>query len=201
MERIGVLVSGRGFNLQALIDAEVRKEFKGEIAVVISNKSNAMALQRARNAGIQTEVITKVQFPDREEFDRQVMKVLEKYEVTLVVLAGYMRMLTKSFIDRYKSKIINIHPSLLPCFKGVRAQWQAVESGVKVSGCTTHFVTYEMDSGPIIMQKAVPVFSEDTGESLSERILPEEHRILVKTIQIYCENKLKIIDERVFAEE
>ncbi|TFG34458.1 phosphoribosylglycinamide formyltransferase [Candidatus Thorarchaeota archaeon] len=201
MERIGVLVSGRGSNLQALIDAEVRKEFKGEIAVVISNKSSALAITRAKRAGISTEVITKIDFPEREEFDRQIIKVLEKYKVSLVVLAGYMRMFTRHFIDTFESRIINVHPSLLPSFKGVRAQWQAVECGVRVSGCTTHFVTHEMDVGPIILQRAVPVFPDDTGESLSERILPEEHRILVKSIQLYCENKLRIEGERVIIEE
>lgn len=201
MERIGVLVSGRGSNLQALIDAGVRREFEGKIVVVISNKSKALALARAKKAGIPTEIITKVAHPNREEFDRQIINTLEEYRVSLVVLAGYMRMFTQLFINTYKSRIINVHPSLLPSFKGVRAQWQAVDFGVRISGCTTHFVTHEMDAGPIILQRALPVFQNDTGESLSKRILPEEHRILVKTIQLYCEKKLRIDYGRVIIEE
>lgn len=201
MERIGVLVSGRGSNLQALIDAEVRKELGGKIVVVISNKSKALALDRARKAGIPTKIITKSKYPDREEYDKQMINVLEKYRVDLVILAGFMRMFSRLFIERFTSRIINVHPSLLPSFKGVRAQWQAIEHGVKVSGCTTHFVTYEMDSGPIIMQKAVPVFAEDSGDTLAERILPEEHRILVKSVQLYCEKKLMIEGSRVTVKE
>ncbi len=201
MEQIGVLVSGRGSNLQALIDAELRKQLRAKISVVISNKSNALALQRARKARIPIEIITRIKYPDRDEFDRQIIKTLEKYNVSLVVLAGYTRMLTHRFIDRYGSRIINVHPSLLPSFKGLKAQWQAVESGARVSGCTTHFVTFEMDDGPIIMQKAVPVFQDDTGDALSERILTEEHRILVKSVELYCEHKLTIDGKKVIIKE
>ena len=201
MRRIGVLVSGRGSNLQALLDAESRGELSGQIVVVISNKSQAFALERARKIGIQTVLIIKSEFPNRESFDEQVAEVLRCYKVDLVVLAGYMRILTKQFIDEFQNRIINVHPSLLPAFKGVKAQWQAVGFGVRVSGCTTHFVTFEMDAGPIIMQKAVPVFPDDTGEILSERILPEEHRILVKSVRLFCENKLRIEGRQVIIEE
>ena len=200
MRRIGVLVSGRGSNLQALIDAESRGELSGAIVVVISNKSKALALERARKAGIPTILITKKEFPDRNMFDEQVAEVLRCYKVDLVVLAGYMRMFTKNFINEFENRMINVHPSLLPAFKGVKAQWQAIDQGVKISGCTTHFVTYEMDAGPIILQKAVPVFQDDTGESLSERILPEEHRILVKTVRLFCEDKLTIDGNKVTIE-
>lgn len=201
MEQIGVLVSGRGSNLQALIDAELRKQLHATISVVISNKSRALSVQRAKKAEIPTEIVTKLSFPDKEEFDRQIIRILEKHNVSLVVLAGYTRMLTRHFVNKYRLRIINIHPSLLPTFKGLKAQWQAVECGVRVSGCTTHFVTFEMDNGPIILQKAVPVFQDDTGESLSERILPEEHRILVKSVNLYCEHKLSIDGKRVIIEE
>jgi len=201
MRRIGVLVSGRGTNLQALLDAESRGELGGQIVVVISNKSKALALERARKVGIATIVITKVEFPDRNEYDEQVAEVLRCYKVDLVVLAGFMRMFTKQFINEFQYRIINVHPSLLPAFKGVKAQWQAIESGVKVSGCSTHFVTHEMDSGPIILQKAVPIFPDDIGETLAERILPEEHRILVKSVRLFCEDKLSIKGHRVIIQE
>ncbi len=201
MRRIGVLVSGRGTNLQALLDAESCGELGGQIVVVISNKSKALALERARKKGITTIVVTKLEFPDGNEFDEQIAEILRCYEVDLVVLAGYMRMFTDQFINEFQHKIINVHPSLLPAFKGVRAQWQAIDYGVKISGCSTHFVTSEMDSGPIIMQKAVPVFPEDTGDILAERILPEEHRILVKSVRLFCDDKLVIDNHRVIVRE
>ena len=201
MRRIGVLVSGRGSNFQALLDAESHGELSGQIVVVISNKSRALALERARKVNIPTVLITRSEFPDGHEFDEQVAETLRCYKVDLVVLAGYMRMFTKRFIEEFQSRIINVHPSLLPAFKGVKAQWQAVEYGAKVSGCTTHFVTFEMDDGPIIIQKAVPVFPDDTGEALSERILPEEHIILVKSVRLYCENKLRINGRQVTIRE
>ena len=201
MRRIGVLVSGRGSNLQALLDAESRGELSGQIVVVISNKSQAFALERARKVGVQTILVTKTEFPDRQKFDEQVAEVLRCYNVDLVVLAGYMRMFTEQFINEFKGRIINVHPSLLPSFKGVKAQWLAIEFGVKVSGCSTHFVTFEMDAGPIIMQKAVPIFPEDTGETLAERILPEEHRILVESVRLFCEDKLEIEGNQVIIRE
>ncbi|MBN2228530.1 MAG: phosphoribosylglycinamide formyltransferase [Candidatus Thorarchaeota archaeon] len=197
MKRIGVLISGRGTNLQALIDAGCRGDLGGKIVVVISNKNNALGVERARRAGIQVEIITKRMFPDRIEFDKALIKILNEQRVDLVVLAGYMRMFTEQFITEFSSRIINVHPSLLPSFKGVKAQWQAVEYGTRVSGCTTHFVTLEMDSGPIILQRAIPVFFDDDGETLSNRILPEEHRILVKSVRLFCEDKLRIEGERV----
>lgn len=201
MRRIGVLVSGRGSNLQALLDAESQGQLSGQIVVVISNKSRAFALERARKVNVPTIVISKLEFPTHQEFDEQVAEVLRCYKVDLVVLAGYMRMFTKQFIDEFQGRIINVHPSLLPAFKGVRAQWQAIDHGTKVSGCSTHFVTFEMDAGPIILQKAVPILPGDTGETLAERILPEEHRILVKSIRLYCEDKLSINENHVVIKE
>ena len=201
MKRIGVLISGRGTNLQALIDAQVRGELGAEIVVVMSNKTKAYGLQRAQNAGIPTEVVTKKLHSNREEFDRQVMEVLKKFNVDLIVLAGYMRILGEEFIKAFENRIINVHPSLLPAFKGVKAQWQAVEHGAKVAGCSTHFVTNEMDDGPIILQRAVPVFDDDTGETLAERILPHEHTILVKSVRLFCEDRLEIVDRTVKIKE
>jgi phosphoribosylglycinamide formyltransferase-1 len=201
MTRIGVLISGRGTNLQALIDAQGRQELRGEIAVVVSNKSRAPGIERAKKAGIPVEIITKKMFPNRRDFDTHLIKILKHAQVDLIVLAGYMRLLTQQFIDEFRSRIINVHPSLLPAFKGVRSQWQAIEHGVKVSGCSTHFVTYEMDSGPIILQRAVPVLNNDTGLSLADRILPEEHRLLVRSVNLFCEGKLSIEGDRVIIKE
>ncbi len=201
MKRIGVLISGRGTNLQALIDAEKRGEISGKIVVVISNKSDALGLERARQAGIKTEVVTKKDYPEREDHDRRVAQILEENGVDLVVLAGYMRILTHVLVDKYKNRIINIHPSLLPAFKGVEAQRQAIEYGVKISGCTTHFVDLDMDAGPIILQTAVPVLDNDTPESLAERILPEEHKILVKSVKLFCEDRLRVNGRHVTIQE
>ncbi len=201
MKRIAVLISGRGTNLQALIDAQQRNELGGKIAIVISNKSQALGLERAQKANIPTKVITKKHHPERKEFDREILQILNDYNVDLVVLAGYMRILSVEFVEKYKNKIINVHPSLLPAFKGVNAQWQAVDHGVKIAGCSTHFVTHEMDDGPIILQKSVPVFDGDTGDQLAERILPHEHAILVKSIQFFCDDRLLVEGRRVVVKE
>lgn len=201
MKRIGVLISGRGTNLQALIDAQQSDDLGGKIVVVISNKSKALGLERARKAGIDTHIITKKEYPIREEHDARVVEILREYEVDLVVLAGYMRILSKVFVDAFKNRIINVHPSLLPAFKGVNAQWQAVEYGVRFSGCTTHFVDLDMDAGPIILQDVVEVLPDDTGESLAERILPHEHKILVRSVRLFCKGHLEVIDRRVIIRE
>jgi len=201
MIRIGVLISGRGTNLQALIDAQDSKELKGSIVVVISNKTKALGIQRARKAGIAVEIITKKKYSDRTKFDRQLIRILKEYQVDLIVLAGFMRILSKQFINEFHSRVINVHPSLLPAFKGVKSQWQAVEHGVRVSGCSTHFVTDDMDAGPIIMQKAVPVLPDDSGQSLADRILPEEHKLLVRSVNLFCEGKLSIEGRRVIVKE
>ncbi|MFO7836255.1 MAG: phosphoribosylglycinamide formyltransferase [Candidatus Thorarchaeota archaeon] len=192
MTRIGVLISGRGTNLQALIDAQKRGDFDGQIAIVISNKSKAEGLKRADRAGIKTRIITKKDYPVREEHDRAVIQVLKEHDVNLVVLAGYMRILSPFFCQEYKHRMINVHPSLLPAFKGVKAQWQAVEYGVKVSGCTTHFVEPDVDAGAIILQTPVKVRQNDTGETLAARILPEEHRILVESVKLFCADQLTV---------
>jgi len=201
MSRVGVLISGRGSNLQALIDAEAREEIGGEIVVVISNKSEAIGLQRAEKAGIQTHVVTKREYSVREEHDLRVVEILKKNSVDLVVLAGYMRVLTNVFVTEFENRIINVHPSLLPAFKGVKAQWQAVKHGARNTGCTTHFVNLEMDDGPIILQKVVPIKPYDTGDTLADRILPEEHRILVESVRLFCEGKLQVEGRKVLIRE
>ncbi len=200
MKRIAVLISGRGTNLQALIDAQSRGELAGEIAVVVSNKSMAQGLERARTSRIETEIVTKVDFSEREAHDRRVVEILQSKGVDLVVLAGYMRLLSDVFVSSFENRIINVHPSLLPAFKGLKAQWQAVEYGVRVSGCTTHFVDLKMDGGPIILQKEVLVNQNDTGETLANRILPFEHEILVKSVNLFCEDRLRISGRRVIIE-
>ncbi|MFW9919500.1 MAG: phosphoribosylglycinamide formyltransferase [Candidatus Thorarchaeota archaeon] len=201
MSRVGVLISGRGTNLQALIDAQEQGMLGGQIVVVISNKSKAQGLERARKAGIKTVTVTRKEYPQREDFDRQLLSILRQNNVDLVVLAGFMRILTNIFISEFANRIINVHPSLLPSFRGVEAQWQAVDFGVRVSGCTTHFVSLEMDAGPIILQRAVPVHPNDDGESLSMRILKEEHEILVESVRLFCDGKLKIEGQRVIIVE
>jgi phosphoribosylglycinamide formyltransferase-1 len=151
-------------------------------------------------AGIKTEIVTKIDFPEREDHDRRVVEILESERIDVVVLAGYMRLLSEVFVSSFENRIINVHPSLLPAFKGLKAQWQAVEYGVRVSGCTTHFVNLKMDAGPIILQKEVLVYQNDTGDTLADRILPFEHEILVKSVNLFCEDRLRVSGRRVLIE-
>lgn len=174
--RLAVLVSGRGSNLQALIDAVQARRLNAEIVVVISNRENAPGLERAKRAGIESLYISHRGWPERDDYDRALARELNARDVSLVCLAGFMRRVGKPLIDAYPHAILNIHPSLLPAFPGLVAQDQAVAYGVKVSGVTVHFVTAELDGGPIILQRAVPVLDTDTGEALAARILEEEHR-------------------------
>jgi phosphoribosylglycinamide formyltransferase-1 len=175
--RLGVLISGRGSNLQALIHAIDRGELDAQIAVVVSNRATAGGLELARAAGIETIVLDHKQFATRDEYDGRVGGELTVRGVSLVCLAGFMRLVSTTLLDAFPDAVLNIHPSLLPSFPGVNAQQQALEHGVKVTGATVHFVTSELDAGPIVLQAAVPVHDGDTIESLSERILAEEHRI------------------------
>lgn len=174
--KLGVLVSGRGSNLQALIDASVAGKLgSASIAVVLSNVEDAFALERARRANIQTCVVDHRGWPSRDDFDRAVVRELERHEVDLVCLAGFMRKLGRPLLDAYPSAILNIHPSLLPSFPGLHPQRQALAHGVKVSGVTVHLVTDDLDAGPIVVQRTVPVLDGDTEETLAARILHEEH--------------------------
>lgn len=195
---IGVLVSGRGTNLQAIIEAIEEGKIEGKIKIVISDNLDAYALKRAEQHNIETQYINHKEFKNREDYDKKIVETLENKEVGLVVLAGYMRILSSYFIKAYKNKIINIHPALLPSFPGLRAQKQAVEYGVKISGCTVHFVDEGMDSGPIILQSAVEVSEDDTEESLAERILKEEHQIYSQAIQLFSQGRLIIKGRKVF---
>jgi len=198
MINIGVLVSGRGTNLQAIIEAIEEGKIAGEIKVVISDNPDAYALKRAQQYHIDTRFIHFKEFKNREDYDKEIIKTLKEKKIDLVVLAGYMRILSPYFIRTYKNKIINIHPALLPSFPGLHAQRQTLEYGAKVSGCTVHFVDEGVDSGPIILQKAVEVSDDDTEESLAEKILKEEHQIFPQAIQLFSESRLMIKGRRVF---
>ncbi|MHC2994989.1 MAG: phosphoribosylglycinamide formyltransferase [Candidatus Atribacteria bacterium] len=201
MINIGVLASGRGTNLQAIIEAIEEGRIEGKIRIVISDNPNAYALKRAEQNNIETRYINFTKFKNREDYDRKVIECLKEKEIELVVLAGYMRILSPYFIRTYKNKIMNIHPALLPSFPGLHAQKQAIEHGVKVSGCTVHFVDEGADSGPIILQKAVEVKDNDTEESLAERILKEEHQIYPRAIQLFAQGRLVVKGRKVFIEE
>ncbi len=177
MLKLAVLISGRGSNLKAIIDSIENGTLNAEIKIVISNKTDARGLEHAIEAGIKTAVIEHKKFPTRESFEMEMDKLIAAKDVDLICLAGFMRIISPWFIGKWRGRIINIHPSLLPAFKGVNAQKQALEAGVKEAGCTVHFVTEEMDSGEIILQAKVPVLEGDTEETLSARILEQEHKI------------------------
>ncbi len=190
--KIAVLVSGRGSNLQAIIDSIEKGYIKNAaINVVISNKENAYALERAKNHGISAIFLDPGDY-DRDGYDRAILDVLNQYNTDLLLLAGYFRILGNEIIKVYRNRIMNIHPSLLPAFKGLHAQKQAFEYGVKVAGCTVHFVDEGLDSGPIILQRCVPVLPEDTEETLTARILEQEHIIYPEAVRLFSEGKLKI---------
>jgi len=199
--RVGVLASGRGSNLQAIIDAIEAGTLTARIAVVVSNKQDAHALERARRHGMPGVFLDpapyKARADGREAYDRAVLEVLQKHDVELVALAGYMKIVTRVLIAAYPNRIMNIHPSLLPSFPGLKAQQQALDWGVKVSGCTVHFVTEVVDTGPIIRQAAVPVKENDTAETLEARILAEEHRIYPEAIQLFADGRLSVEGRRV----
>lgn len=199
--KIGVLVSGRGTNLQAIIDAIENGEVDARIAVVLSNEQEASALERAQKNGIESLWIDPEQFNGKTEYDRALSRELEQRGVDLVCLAGYMRILGPEFIQTFAGKTINIHPSLLPAFPGLNVQQKAIDYGVKFSGCTVHFVNEEVDGGPIILQAVVPVHDSDDADSLAERILIQEHLIYPRAIQMIIENRLHIDHRRVSSKE
>jgi phosphoribosylglycinamide formyltransferase-1 len=194
--RLGVLISGRGSNLQALIDAIREGRLHATTAIVISNRPDAAGLDRARQAGIEAICIGHRGFTSRDEHDRAVARELQARDVGLVCLAGYMRVVGPALLDAFPNAVLNIHPSLLPAFPGVDAQRQAIEDGVKVSGVTVHLVTAELDGGPIVLQRTVPVLDGDTAESLSERILVEEHRAYPEAVQLVLEGGWRVDGRR-----
>jgi phosphoribosylglycinamide formyltransferase-1 len=196
--RLGVLVSGRGTNLQAILDAITRGELDAEVALVICNHKEACAIERAERAGVPAGVLIQKEYGSRQEHQRAIADSLDKAKVDLVVCAGWDRIFTHDFVERFLGQIINIHPSLLPSFAGgLHAVKSALEYGVKVTGCTVHFVTHDLDSGPVILQAAVPVLPDDTEETLGERIHVEEHRLLVEAIRLYSSQQLQIEERTV----
>ncbi len=194
--RLGVLISGRGSNLQAIIDAIAGGGLDATIAVVISNRPGARGLERARAAGIEAMVLEHGAFASREAYDRALVEELRRHDVGLVCLAGFMRLLSPVFIDAFPGAILNVHPSLLPSFPGAHAQRQALEHGVKLAGCTVHLVTAELDAGPIVLQAAVPVREDDTEDTLAARILVEEHRLYTEAIALVLEGGWRIEGRR-----
>lgn len=197
MINLGVLVSGSGTNLQAIIDAALAKKLDARINVVISNNPDAYAVQRAKKHNIPVEVILNNTASAREDYDSIIIETLKRYSVDLVVLAGFMRILSSKFIKTFPMRIMNIHPALLPAFPGLNVQKKAIDYGVKFSGATVHFVDDGVDTGPIIIQAVVPVYDDDTEETLAERILKEEHRIYPYAIQLYSKGRLEVRGRRV----
>jgi phosphoribosylglycinamide formyltransferase-1 len=198
-KRIGVLISGRGSNLQALIDAQQRGELGGQIGVVVSNVETAPGLERARRAGIPTVVRSHRGVP-REEYDASLVGVLREHGVELVCLAGFMRLLSPVLLRAFPGRVLNIHPALLPAFPGLHAQQQAFDYGVKLSGATVHLVDEGLDSGPIVLQEAVSVLSTDTADSLADRILEAEHRIYPRAVRLMLEGRCRLEGRRVIVE-
>ncbi|MCF8009343.1 MAG: phosphoribosylglycinamide formyltransferase [Halanaerobiales bacterium] len=201
MFKVAVLISGKGSNLQSIIDRLHIKNNNIEIKCVISNNKDVLGLKRAKDSDICTYTVNDCNYKKSKEYEKEIINIIDGQSIDLIVLAGYMRLLSPYFIDYYYPKIINIHPSLLPSFPGLNAQQQALDYGVKVSGCTVHFVDKGVDSGPIIKQKAVVVDSNDTVNSLSKRILKDEHKILPEVIKLLSLNKVKLKNRTVIIEE
>ena len=190
--KIAVLISGRGSNLKALIDACADDDYPGEIALVISNRPKAPGLDFARKAGASVAVVDHKDFETREEFDAAISERLRAANVDYVCLAGFMRMLSAGFVDEWRGRLINIHPSLLPAFRGLNVQERMLDAGVKIAGCTVHFVSQEMDAGPIIGQAATPVLPGDTVETLSARILEQEHKLYPACLRLIIDGQARI---------
>ena len=189
---VGVLVSGSGTNLQAILDAVRERTLDARVAVVVSNVADARALDRARSAGVETVIVDHKAFADRSAFDAAVVQVLRDRGVELVVLAGFMRLLTPVLLDAFPMRIVNVHPALLPAFPGIQGQRQALEYGVRLAGCTVHFVDRGTDTGPIIAQAAVPVLDDDDEATLTARILEKEHELLPRVLQWIAEGRVTL---------
>ena len=193
MTTLGILVSGSGTNLQAILDAVASGKLRTKIGVVLSNVATAKALDRAKAAGVETAVVDHKAYPSREAFDASVVEVLRAKGVDCVVLAGFMRLVTPVLLDAFKNRVVNIHPALLPAFPGVHGQKQALDYGVRVSGCTVHFVDAGMDTGPIIAQATVPVLDDDTEDTLKARILEQEHALLPEVLQWISDGRVEVV--------
>jgi len=199
--KLAVLVSGRGSNLQALIDACAADDFPAEIALVLSNKADAYGLERAHAADIPTAVLSHKDFADRESFDAAMSAKIEEADAQLVCLAGFMRLLSDGFVRQWRDRLINIHPSLLPAFKGLHVHERTIEEGARFSGCTVHFVRPAMDEGPIISQAVVAVHPTDTPDDLAARILEQEHIIYPRAVKYIAEGRVRVSAERVLIED
>ncbi|OLE41801.1 MAG: phosphoribosylglycinamide formyltransferase [Candidatus Rokubacteria bacterium 13_1_20CM_2_68_19] len=195
--RVGVLASGRGSNLQALLDAGSRADYPARVVVVVSDREDARALARARAAGVSSLFVNPKDHGDRAAYDAVLTKTLEHHEVGLVCLAGFMRILSPAFVRAWQGRLMNIHPSLLPAFPGLHAQRQALDHGVRIAGATVHFVDEGVDTGPIVLQAAVPVEATDTEETLAARILIEEHRIYPEAVRLFAEGRLHVTGRQV----
>lgn len=203
--RVAVLASGRGSNLQAIIDGIEAGQVQASIVAVISNKKDAVALERARKHGLKDLFVDPKPFagqPDsRESYDRALLAMLQQHDVELVLLAGYMKIVTAVLVNAYANRMMNIHPSLLPSFPGLDVQKKAIEWGCKLAGCTVHFVTEGVDEGPIILQAAVPILDDDTPETLAARILVQEHKLYPRAVQLFAEGRLRVDGRRVLIEQ
>lgn len=203
--RVAVLASGRGSNLQAIIDAIEAGQVQAQIVAVISNKKDAVALDRARKHGIKDLFVDPKPFagrPDsREAYDRALLEILQQHDVELVLLAGYMKIVTAVLVNTYANSMMNIHPSLLPSFPGLDVQKKAIDWGCKLAGCTVHFVTEGVDEGPIIIQAAVPILDDDTPETLAARILVQEHKIYLRAVQLFAEGRLRVDGRQVLIDD
>lgn len=195
--RCVVLISGRGTNLSAILKAAAAPDYPAEIVAVISNKEDAKGLMLAQEAGVATEVVSSLGVTDREVYDQALLAAIDRHEPDLVILAGFMRILTPNFVSHYANRMINIHPSLLPSFTGMHTHQRALDAGVHVHGCTVHFVTAELDHGPMIAQAAVPVYADDDAAKLAARVLKEEHRIYPAAVRWFAEGRLKVMGQRV----
>jgi phosphoribosylglycinamide formyltransferase 1 len=198
--RVGVLASGRGSNLQAILDACARPDFPARVVVVISDRERAAALERARGAGIEALFVNPKDFGDRDAYDASVTSILQERGVGLVCLAGFMRILSPVFVRAWRGRALNIHPSLLPAFAGLHPQRQALDHGARVSGATVHFVDEGIDTGPIVLQSAVPVQPDDTEDTLAARILTEEHRLYPEAVRLFALGRLRIAGRKVIIE-
>ena len=196
--RIAVFISGRGSNFMALHDAITAGQIDADIAVVFSNKKAAAGLEIARQRGLNTLYLNPKEYESREDYDRAIIREMESREIDLICLAGYMRILTQEFCAAFENHIVNIHPALLPSFPGLHVQQKAIDWGVRYSGATVHFVIPDVDMGPIITQAVVPVLQDDTEETLSSRILKEEHKIYPEAVRLYFEGRLEVRERRVF---
>ena len=195
-----ILISGKGTNMQALIDRCNEGKIAAKIAVVVANVTNAQGLKRAQTAGIPTTVIDHQKYPNRESFENEITDSLHAKNIEMVCLAGFMRLLTKNFVNQWYNRLINIHPSLLPAYKGLNTHQRALKDGVKFTGCTVHYVRPEMDTGPIIAQAVVPIFPDDNLETLSGRVLATEHRCYPLALQMIASGKVNILDDKVIIE-